>query len=182
MAAVVLTSLLVTSIHDSVAVSSHPPRVIVQHNVLVPDGKLFTVALGELASGTKVTPAGPLHVPVSPSAGAFADTSKPFSSHTSCPSAVEMVDVVVTSLFVIMTHACVGGQSPREIVQQISLSPGCKPLTVVVGLLESVKVTPAGPLHVPVSPLAGAFPSIVKLFSSQTSCALVIEHPSLPYH
>ena len=83
MAAVVLTSLFVTSIHDSVAVSSHPPLVIVQHSVLVPDGKPFTVALGEFASGTNVTPAGPLHVPVSPSAGVFADTMKPFSSQTS---------------------------------------------------------------------------------------------------
>jgi len=69
----------------SVEVSSQPPRVIVQHKVLVPGGKLFTVASGELAFGIKVTPAGPLQVPVSPFAGAFAEIIKPFSSHTSCP-------------------------------------------------------------------------------------------------
>ena len=175
MAAVVLTSLLVTSIHDSVAVSSHPPRVIVQQSVLVPGGKLFTVAFGELAFGTNVTPVGPDQVPVSPSAGVFADTSNPFSSHVSCPSAVAMTDSVLTSLFVTSIQASVEVSShpPRVIVQQSVLVPDGKLSTVASGELASgAKVTPAGPLQVPVSPFAGAFADTIKPFSSQTSCPL----------
>src|SRR5690606_26033549 len=71
-----------------ISISSNDPgqmpstSVIVHRSTFAPGERLFAVAFGVDASGEKVTPGGPVHIPVSPGAGVLAERGKLFTLQT----------------------------------------------------------------------------------------------------
>lgn len=166
--AFVVTSLFMTSMQS--ASEGQPPRVTVQHKVLRPGGRLFTVATTLVSEGKKVTPEGPVQVPVSSGNTGVAVTVNPFGLHVSVLSAVTMTASVVISLFVTSIQAVEAGQLSLVIVQQSWLVPNGKLFTVAVGLvLLGRNTTPVGPDHVPVSSGNTGLATTTKLSALQTS-------------